>query len=94
MTKTRKQELMEASEEAAIAGAKEIREFLTTYRGTDALRFKRAQMAASTLAGHVRLLASQNNLATTMLQAAKLAGLSKEDTKAMAQGAGLLTDGK
>lgn len=44
----RSEALAEALEDAALAGAKEIKEFLGTYRGKDPERLKRVQIAGYT----------------------------------------------
>lgn len=88
----RQSELSEALEDAALAGAREIKEFLGTYRGKDPDRLKRVQIAVGAVSGYTRWRASQNNMVSMMLMAARQTGVSREDTLQMAQLAGLLPE--
>lgn len=81
-----------ALEEAALAGAKEIKEFLGTYRGKDPERFRRVQVAISAVGSFTRWRASQNNMVSMMLIAARQTGVSAEQTLEIAKEAGLLPD--
>lgn len=82
--------LKETLEEAAIAGAKEIKEFLTTYRGTDPFRFKRAQLGGSAVSGYTRWQASQNNMVTGLLTATRQVGVSEQQTLEILKAIGML----
>lgn len=92
MTIKRAERLSEALEEAALAGANEIREFLGTYRGKDPERLKRVQIAVGAVSGYTRWRASQNNMVSMMLMAARQTGVSATDTLAIAKAAGLLPE--
>jgi hypothetical protein len=80
----------EALEAAALAGANEVEEFLGTYRGSDAVRIKRAQIGLGAMGGFTRWKASQNNLMSMMLAAARQTGVPPEKVKEIAKSAGLL----
>ena len=84
--------LHEALELAALAGAKEIREFLGTYRGKDPERLKRVQIAMGAVSGYTRWRASQNNMVSMMLIAARQVGVTAEQTLEIAKNAGLLPE--
>jgi hypothetical protein len=84
--------LTEALEEAALAGANEIREFLGTYRGKDPERLKRVQIAVGAVSGYTRWRASQNNMVSMMLMASRQAGVSAAQTLEIAKAAGLLPE--
>lgn len=84
--------LHEALEEAALAGAKEIKEFLGTYRGKDPERLRRVQIAMGAVSGYTRWRASQNNMISMMLIAARQIGVSAETTLEIAKTAGLLPE--
>lgn len=84
--------LSEALEEAALAGAKEIKEFLGTYRGDDPDGLKRVQVAVSAVSGYTRWRASQNNMVSMMLMATRQTGVSPEQTLEICKLAGLLPD--
>lgn len=86
----RSEALSEALEDAALAGAKEIQEFLGTYRGKDPERIKRVQIAVGAVSGYTRWRASQNNMVSMMLMAARQTGISAEQTLQIAKVAGLL----
>src|SRR3954462_6777462 len=88
----RSQALSEALEDAALAGAKEIREFLGTYRGKDPDRLKRVQIAANAVSGYTRWRASQNNMVSMMLMAARQTGVTQEQTLEICKVAGLLPE--
>jgi hypothetical protein len=88
----RAEALLEALEEAALAGAKEIKEFLGTYRGKDPDRLNRAKVAVGAVSGYTRFRASQNNMFTMMLMAARQTGVSAEQTLEIAKIAGLLPE--
>lgn len=90
---SKRSELMaEALEDAALAGAREIKEFLGTYRGKDPDRLKRVQVAVATVSGYTRWRASQNNMASMMLMAARQTGVSSEQTLEICKIAGLLPE--
>ena len=91
MRKTREQ-LHEALEEAALVGAKEIKEFLGTYRGKDPERLRRVQIAISAVGSYTRYQASHNNMVSMMLIAARQTGIGAEQTLNIAQAAGLLPE--
>jgi hypothetical protein len=84
--------LSEALEEAALEGAREITTFLKTYRGKDPERLKRVQIAAGAVSGYTRWRASQNNMVSMMLMAARQTGVSAEATLDICKLAGLLPD--
>lgn len=84
--------LHEALEEAALAGAKEIKEFLGTYRGKDPERLRRVQVAIGAVSSFTRWRASQNNMVSMMLMAARQTGVSSEQTLEIVKLAGLLPD--
>jgi hypothetical protein len=88
----RSEALAEALEDAALAGANEIREFLSTYRGKDPERLKRVQVAVGAVSGYTRWRASQNNMVSMMLMAARQTGISATDTLQIAKSAGLLPE--
>ncbi len=93
MSIRRTEALAEALEDAALAGANEIREFLSTYRGKDPERLKRVQVAVGAVSGYTRWRASQNNMVSMMLMAARQTGVSAADTLQIAKTAGLLPQG-
>lgn len=84
--------LQEALEEAALVAAKEIKEFLGTYRGKDPDRLRRVHIALGTMSGYCRLRASHNNAVSMMLMAARMSGIGAEQTLEIAKGAGLLPE--
>jgi hypothetical protein len=90
---SRSEKLSEALEDAALAGALEIKEFLGTYRGKDPDRLKRVQVAVGAVSGYTRWRASQNNMVSMMLMAARQTGVSAEDTLNIAKVAGLIPAG-
>jgi hypothetical protein len=85
-----KQTLSEALEEAALAGANEIKEFLRSYRGKDPDRLRRVQVAVGAVSGYTRWRASQNNMISMMMIAARQGGVGPEQTIDIAKSAGLL----
>ena len=88
--KTR-QDLRQASLEAACAAAEELKAFLTNQSSDkDGARYRRAKVAATTYAGHSRLSSSENQLAATILQAAKQLGMTASDQQAAMNAVGLL----
>lgn len=89
---SKKQLLRDALESAALAGAKEIEEFLGTYRGKDPDRYRRVQIAAGAVSGYTRWQASQNNMVSMMLMAARQTGVSPEKTLEICKLAGLLPE--
>lgn len=84
--------LSEALAEAALAGAREIREFLGTYRGKDPERYRRVQVACNAVGAYTRWRASHNNMVSMMLIAARQTGVSAEQTLDIAKEAGLLPE--
>lgn len=93
MTNRAKQEaLHDALTEAALAGAKEIKEFLNTYRGKDPERYKRVQVACGAVGAYTRWRASQNNMVSMMLIAARQTGIGGAQTLEIAKAAGLLPE--
>lgn len=92
MSRRRTAELHEALEEAALAGAKEIKEFLGTYRGKDPDRLRRVQIAIGAVSGYTRWQASQNNMVSMMLIAARQSGIGPQQTLDIAKTAGLLPE--
>lgn len=84
-------QLNEVLSEAALAAAKEIKEFLA-YRGKDADRLRRVQIAIGTLGSYTRLRSSQNNMLSMMLIAARQSGLGPQQTLDIAKTAGILPD--
>lgn len=89
---TTAEQLNEALMEAALAGAKEIKEFLGTYRGKDPDRLRRVHVAVGAVSGYTRWRASQNNMISMMLMAARQTGVTPEVTLRMAKDTGLLPD--
>lgn len=87
-----REELREALEEAALVGAKEIKEFLGTYRGKEPERLRRVQIAISAVSSYTRYQASHNNMVSMMLIAARQTGIGPEQTLDIAQAAGLLPE--
>jgi len=79
-------------EHAALAGAKEITEFLTTYRGKDPDRLRRVQIAIGAVGGYTRWRASHNNMISMMLIAARQTGIGPQQTLEIAKTAGLLPE--
>jgi len=92
MAKRTTEALHEALEEAALAGAKEITEFLTTYRGKDPERLRRVQVAIGAVGGYTRWRASHNNMISMMLIAARQTGIGPTQTLEIAKAAGLLPE--
>ena len=92
MSKRTTAALHEALAEAALAGAKEIKEFLGTYRGKDPERIQRVQIAIGAVNGYTRWQASQNNMISMMLMAARQTGVSAEQTLDLAKTTGLLPE--
>ena len=84
--------LQEALEEAALAGAKEIKKFLDSYQGKDPDRLRRVQIAIGAVAGYTRWRASHNNMVSMMLICARQVGITPEQTLEIAKGAGLLPE--
>ncbi len=89
---SRREALHEALEEAALAGAKEIKEFLGTYRGKDPDRLRRVQIAIGAVGSYTRWRASQNNMISMMLIAARQCGIGPQQTLDIAKNAGLLPE--
>lgn len=92
MSRRTTEALHEALEEAALAGAKEITEFLTTYRGKDPERLRRVQIAIGAVGGYTRWRASHNNMISMMLIAARQTGIGPTQTLEIAKSAGLLPE--
>jgi hypothetical protein len=92
MSRRQNEALHEALEEAALAGAKEIKEFLGTYRGKDPERFRRVQVAIGAVGSFTRWRASQNNMISMMLIAARQTGVSASQTLEIAKATGLLPE--
>jgi len=86
------EQLHEALEEAALVGAREIKEFLGTYRGKDPDRLRRVQIAIGAVGSYTRWRASQNNMISMMLIAARQSGIGPQQTLDMAKAAGLLPE--
>ena len=84
--------LHEAFAEAALVGAKEIKEFLGTYRGKDPERLRRVQVAIGAVGSYTRWRASQNNMISMMLIAARQTGIGPQQTLDIAKTAGLLPE--
>lgn len=89
---SRRELLHESLEEAALAGAKEITTFLGTYRGKDPERLHRVQIAMGAVGSYTRWRASQNNMVSMMLMAARQVGISAEQTLEVVKAAGLLPE--
>jgi hypothetical protein len=87
-----KRTLSDALEEAALEGAREITEFLRTYRGKDPERLRRVQVAVGAVGGYTRWRASQNNMISMMMIAARQGGVGPEQTIDIAKAAGLLPE--
>jgi len=92
MSRRTTEALHEALEEAALAGAKEITEFLGTYRGKDPDRLRRVQIAIGAVGGYTRWRASHNNMISMMLIAARQTGIGPQQTLEIAKSAGLLPE--
>ena len=92
MSKRVTERLHEALEEAALAGAKEITDFLSTYRGKDPERMRRVQVAIGAVGGYTRWRASHNNMISMMLIAARQTGIGPQQTLEIAKSAGLLPE--
>lgn len=92
MSKRTQELLHEALEEAALVGAKEIKEFLGTYRGKDPDRLRRVQIAIGAVGSYTRWIASHNNMVSMMLIAARQTGIGPEQTLSIAKSAGLLPE--
>jgi len=92
MSRPTREALHDALEAAALAGAKEISEFLGTYRGKDPDRLRRVQIAIGAVSGYTRWRASQNNMISMMLIAARQAGIGPQQTLDIAKSAGLLPE--
>jgi hypothetical protein len=92
MSKRSTAALHEALEEAALAGAKEIKEFLSTYRGKDPERLRRVQIALGAVGGYTRWRASQNNMISMMLIAARQTGIGPTQVLEIAKSTGLLPE--
>lgn len=90
--KERTNALSDAMEDAALAGAREIKEFLGTYRGKDPDRLRRVQIAAGAVSGYTRWRASQNNMVSMMLMAARQTGVTPQQTLDICKLAGLLPE--
>ena len=84
--------LHEALEEAALVGAREITEFLGTYRGKDPDRLRRVQIAIGAVGSYTRWRASHNNMISMMLIAARQSGIGPQQTLDIAKTAGLLPE--
>ena len=84
--------LHEALAEAALVGAKEIKEFLGTYRGKDPDRLRRVQIAIGAVGSYTRWRASHNNMISMMLIAARQTGIGPQQTLEIAKSAGLLPE--
>ena len=87
-----KAKLSEALENAALAGALEIQEFLTNGGGEEPKSLKRVQIAVAAVSGYTRYQASRNNMASVMLMAARQSGVSTSDVLQIAKGVGLLPE--
>jgi len=92
MSKHTRELLHDALEEAALVGAKEIKEFLGTYRGKDPERLRRVQIAIGAVGSYTRWRASQNNMISMMLIAARQTGIGPQQTLDIAKTAGLLPE--
>jgi hypothetical protein len=88
----KEEQLQDALIEAALAGAKEISEFLSVYRGKDPDRYRRVDVARSAVGSYTRYRASQNNMISMMLLAARQVGVSAEQTLDLAKAEGLLPE--
>lgn len=84
-------ELNKALERAALAGALEISEFLEN-PGSDPDRLKRVHVAVGAVSGFTRWRASQNNMVSTMLMAARQTGATIDMTRQILNGAGVLIE--
>jgi len=77
-------------EEAALAGAQEMKKFLDSYTGDDPVARARVQVGANAVTGYTRLCSSENNMIGMMMMAAERTGVSAEQTLVIAKEAGLL----
>jgi hypothetical protein len=82
--------IREAMEDAALAGAVEMKHFLDTYRGDDPIARVRVQVAANAVNSYTRQCSSENNMVGMMLSAAERTGVSPEQTLAIVKEVGLL----
>ena len=85
-----REQLHEALEEAALAGAKELTTFLATYRGNDPDRYRRVEVALGAVGGYTRWRASENNMVSMILIAARQTGISPQQTLEIVKAAGVL----
>lgn len=87
----KQQKLQEALEEAALAGARELKRFL---EGTnnDPKDARRVQVALGAVTSYTRLRASQNNMIGMVLSVSKQAGLDPNITVELAKDIGLLPE--
>ena len=92
INKSKQDLLHDALMDAALAGAKEIKEFLGTYRGKDPERLRRVQIACGAVGAYTRWRASQNNMVSMMLIAARQGGIGSAQTLEIAKEAGLLPE--
>jgi hypothetical protein len=85
--------LNEVLEEAALAGGREIIAFLGSSRKKDSPREQtRVKVGVAAVSGYTRWRASQNNMVTMMLMAARQVGVSPEQTLEICKLAGVLPE--
>jgi hypothetical protein len=82
--------LQTVMEEAALAAAKELRDFLKSPKGE--IPTSRVNTALGTLSGYTRWRASQNNLISMMLGAARQANLPAEIVTNISEEVGLIPE--
>jgi hypothetical protein len=92
MARNKQEILRESLEDAAIAGAKDVTAFLTTYRGKDPERLARVRVAAGAVKSYTGWQSSRNNMATGILMATRQIGLAPEQTLDILKTTGLLPD--
>lgn len=93
----RSQELREALEDAALVGAKEMKRFLELYGGADAPevprdRFKVVLVARDAVKECIDQQSSQNNMVTSLMNAARLVGVAPEQTLEILKTTGILPE--
>jgi hypothetical protein len=89
MAKTKQEQLNDALVDAALEGALEVSDYLKHHR-KDPDSNRRVQVALGAVTSYTRFRASQNNMISMMLIAARQGGVSNEQTLDMAKAAGLL----
>jgi len=89
---SKRTELSDDIEDAALLGAKEMKQFLETYRGDDPVALTRVTIGAKAVKNYLEKFSAQNGLLALMMGAAERTGVSPEQTLEIAKGAGLLPE--